>query len=159
MEKTSAATLMAQSACAKEPTRSQLMMALAPTRASAAAASRRRNSRGRAATHARAQNTEHRQKIVDRVGQVNADDRIGRQSHVAQPPRNCAHDAVGLGVVQPKRAPAGEACAVEWIDQRGGVGPAVGVTAKQVVERQRGAARWIVLAVRFAEDHCRARLG
>ena len=91
--------------------------------------------------HARAQHAEHRQKMVGRVGQMNADDGVGRQSHVAQPRRDGADDPVRRGVVQPQRAAAGEACAVERIDQRGGIGASPGVTAKKLVQRQRGAAR------------------
>jgi hypothetical protein len=35
--------------------------------------------------HSRPQHGKRRQKILDDVGELNADDRIGRQSHVAQP--------------------------------------------------------------------------
>jgi hypothetical protein len=140
MENTSAATFMAQSACAKEPTRPQLMMALAPMRASAAAASLLRKRSGSGDRHAGAQHAEHRQKILDGVGQVNADDRVGRQSHAAQSRGNGAHDAISLRVAQAQRASAGEACAVERVNQRRSVGAALRVTAENVVERQRGGA-------------------
>jgi len=90
--------------------------------------------------HPGAQHAEHRQKILDRVGQVKADDGVGRQSHAPQPRREGADDAIGLRVAQAQRASAGEAGAIEWVDQRRSVGAALRVTAEDVVERQRRSA-------------------
>jgi hypothetical protein len=90
--------------------------------------------------HPGAQHRKRRQKMLGHVGQLNTDDRVGRQSHVAQPRGDGADNAIGIGVGEAMRLAAGKARAVERIDQRRRVRPASRVAAENVVERQRGAA-------------------
>lgn len=90
--------------------------------------------------HSGPQDGKRRHKILDDVGQLNADDRIGRQSHVTQPRGHRTHDAIGFGIGNAMRASAGKACAVERVDQRQRVRPASSVAAENVVERERGSA-------------------
>jgi hypothetical protein len=90
--------------------------------------------------HSRPQYRQRRQKSFGDIGQLNADDRVGRQAHVAQPHGNGADNAIGVGISEAMAASAGKACAVERVDQRKRVGPALNVTAEKVVECERGAA-------------------
>jgi hypothetical protein len=90
--------------------------------------------------HPRPQHGKRRQKVLDGIGQLNADDRICRQSHVAQPRGNGGHNAIGFGVGEAMRVSAGKTCAVTWIDERKSVRPALRVAAENIVERERGAA-------------------
>ena len=96
--------------------------------------------RQRGHDHLRPQHAERRQKILDDIGQLNADDRVGRQSHIAQPRRNGTHNAIGFGVGEVTWVSAGKACAVERVDQRQRVRPALSVAMENVVERERKSA-------------------
>jgi hypothetical protein len=90
--------------------------------------------------HTRPQNRQRRQETLDDIWQLNADDRVGRQAHVAQPDRNGADNAIGVGISDAMAASAGKACAVERVDQRKRAGPALKVMAEKVVESERGSA-------------------
>ena len=90
--------------------------------------------------HSRPQYRQRRQKSFGDIGQLNTDDRVGRQAHAAQPHGDGADNAMGVRISEAMAASAGKACAVERVDQRKRVGPALNVTAEKVVECERGAA-------------------
>ena len=90
--------------------------------------------------HAGPQHGERRQEIFNDVRQVDGDDRIGWQSHVAQARRERAHRAIGLRIGQAARLTADGGRAVCRIDKGGRIGTAPGMAAENVVNREGEAA-------------------
>ena len=109
--------------------------------------------------HARPQHAEHGQHVLDDVGQLHADDGIGRKPHAAQPSGDRRHHAVGFGIGEPPRRAVGERPAVWRVDQRQRVGPPLRGAADELIERhaalplQRGGGSGL------AQDHCSVRCG
>ena len=135
----------------------QVISALAPMRASAGdRVGAPPQQRQRRRDHAGAQHAEHGQKVLDDIGQLDADDGVGRQTHAAQAARDRRHHAVGLGKGEPARRAVGEARAVRRVDQRERVGMAPGEVTEHVsMVSGLPAAR----PPELAEDHCSARFG
>jgi hypothetical protein len=107
-----------------------------------------------------AQDAEQHHHGVDRVGDLEADDLVGLQPHVAQPFGHRRDRPLGLCISQAARGAVGDALAVGRVDQRDGVGPACGGAAKQVIEgraRALGEHRGVLgrgLSEDHAEPHC-----
>ena len=103
--------------------------------------------------HSRAQYAEYGENVLDDVGQLDADDGVGRQSHAAQPPGDRRDRTVGLGVGQPSRLAVGEAFAVDRVNE----GERVGMAPRMAAEyRLDGHGVRAARRRRIAEDHCSA---
>ena len=121
------------------------------------AATKQRQRRG---DHAGAPYSERRQNILGDIGQLDSNNAVGRQPHLAQPGGDGCDDAVGLRIGEAMRRPVGKGFAVGRVDQRQRVGTAPCLTAENVVDGD--GVRSVRLSGgggRRAEDHCCARLG
>ena len=90
--------------------------------------------RQRRRDHSRPQHAKHRQDVFDDVGQLDADDGVGRQAHAAQPPGDRRDHAVGLGIGQAPRSAVGEVFPVRRIGERERVGSPLGEAAEHLVD-------------------------
>ncbi len=90
--------------------------------------------------HSRPQHRKRRQKTCGDIGQLNADDRVGGQPHVAQARGNGRHDAVGFRVGEPIWAAIGESGAIGRIGERESVGTAQRLAVENAVEGEGGPA-------------------
>ena len=100
--------------------------------------------------HSRAHDAEQREHALDCIRELRGDDRIRRQSDVAQSLRNGRDHAIDLRIGEFARFAVGERRAVGRIDERDRVRPARGVEAQDIVER---GARAAASAARIAKDH------
>ncbi len=87
--------------------------------------------------------------LVDRIGQLQRDHRVGWQAEPAQPRGNRGNHPVGLRVSELARCAVGEMLAVRRIDERHRIVATHAGAAEQIVER--GARRGAL--VRGIEDH------
>ena len=106
--------------------------------------------------HAGPHHAENGENVLDDVGQLDADDGVGRQLHLAQAPGDRRDHAVGLGKSEAPRRAVGESFAVRRVGQRQRLGPALRDAAENLVDGD--AARALLrLRVRgLTKDHCSA---
>jgi hypothetical protein len=109
--------------------------------------------------HSRAQYAEYHQDAFDDVGQLDADNSVGRQSHVAQPPGDRRDHAVGFGIGEAAWFAVGEGLAVRRIRKCECIGTPLCMAAEDLVDGDAArAVRWLGCCERsIAEDHCSAR--
>ena len=112
--------------------------------------------------HAGAHHAENGEDVFDDVGQLDADDAVGRQLHLAQAPGDRRDHAVGLGEGQAPRRAVGKSFAVRRIGKRQRLGPALRDAAKNLVDGNAAAALLRLcrpacrLAMGRTKDHCSA---
>ncbi len=80
---------------------------------------------------------QHRQRRLDRVRQLDCDDRSRRQRGIKEMRSEVGDGAIGLRVGQPARRLAGHALLVDRVGERVGVRFAGDAAAEQIVERRR----------------------
>ena len=90
--------------------------------------------RQRRRNHAGPHHAENGEDVFDDIGQLDADDGVGRQLHVAQPPGDRRDHAVGLGEGQAPRRAVGESFAVRRIGKRQRFGPPPRDAAENLVD-------------------------